>query len=222
MRQSRFILCWFPVLALLGPLPLRAAGTGDDRACEVAAHAAAEATRVPEPLLRAVTLAETGLARHGRMTSWPWTLNVAGQGYWFATRGEAEQFLEAALADGARNADIGCFQISHLWHGNSFPTVAAMLDPDGNALHAARYLSDLKKRHGTWDAAVAAYHSSRPEAGRRYLLRVAGMLEQTGEVPVLSRASEAVRPVGNASASGLGSIFPLPDPDRPLIAGGTE
>lgn len=232
MRIPGIILCLLPALGLMGLLHAGASPLPDDGACDLAARRAAAETAVPEALLRAVARAESGLSRDGRLTPWPWTLNVAGRGHWFATRAEAEQFLLAHLAGEAGNVDVGCFQISHRWHAAGFASPAAMLDPVGNALYAAGFLSDLHARHGTWDAAVAAYHSSRPEAGKGYLLRVAGMLpavgtlhEGAGEDPGYAhRAGPGDNPATPArqagAVAGAGSIFPLPVGSGPLIGQG--
>ena len=121
-------------------------------------------------MLRAIALVESGQDRGGGLRPWPWTVHAHGRGHWFSTRAAAEAFL-ADVPPSEVGIDIGCFQINTRWHGAAFAGPAAMLDPEGTADHAARFLVSLRAALGDWDAAVGAYHSRRPEAAERYLGR---------------------------------------------------
>jgi len=44
---------------------------------------------------------------------WPWTLNVAGQGHFYATRKAAADALALVLASGRESADIGLMILVH-------------------------------------------------------------------------------------------------------------
>lgn len=59
---------------------------------------------IPAPLLYAIALTESGQHRlsQQRWRPWPWTLNVSGQGQFFASRQAAWQALQRALADDAQ------------------------------------------------------------------------------------------------------------------------
>jgi hypothetical protein len=142
--------------------------------CEQAALLAAEETGVPLTVLRAVALTETGRTIAGNSSGpspWPWTVNQGGKGSWLDSRGEAVSQLNALLSDGARNVDIGCFQLNHRWHGHAFSSVDAMLDPVANALYAAGLLSRHHDALGNWSAAAGAYHSATPALAKRYRAR---------------------------------------------------
>ena len=72
--------------------------------CDAAAEQAAAENGVPLALMRAVTRVETGRDN----APWPWTLNIAGTPYRFATRQAACHALLQALArHDAKRVDAG-------------------------------------------------------------------------------------------------------------------
>lgn len=144
--------------------------------CDAAAHAAARETGVPRDLLLAMTRVETGRAAQGTASApWPWTLNIGGVGYWYPDADAALAAAVQAIAASPRNVDIGCFQINYGWHGDGFPSVAAMLSPNENARYAAAFLRDLHAEFGDWIVAVGVFHSRDPERAARYLDRFHAM-----------------------------------------------
>ena len=80
--------------------------------------------------------------------------------------------MRALLDGGTRSIDVGCFQISLLYHPAAFASLEQAFDPDANARYAARFLLTLFARTGTWEAAVAAYHSADPTLGFAYRQQV--------------------------------------------------
>jgi hypothetical protein len=102
------------------------------------------------------------------MRPWPWTVNLGGEGFWLETTEEAATLVQSALDQGTTNIDLGCFQLNYRWHAAAFASLDAMLDPDRNALYAARYLARHHARTGDWALAAAAYHSATPEHANRY------------------------------------------------------
>jgi hypothetical protein len=126
---------------------------------------------VPLSVLLAVTLTETGRGEGGTTRPWPWTVNMEGEGHWFATRGEALAFAEARRAQGSMSFDVGCFQVNWRWHGENFVSLEQMFDPLANASYAAGFLRRLHEETGDWSAAAGAYHSRTPEHASRYRAR---------------------------------------------------
>lgn len=57
---------------------------------------------VPSEVLYSVALQESGTRLRGQLVPWPWTLNVAGAGYRFATRSDACKALMIADEPGKR------------------------------------------------------------------------------------------------------------------------
>lgn len=138
----------------------------------LAAEAGAEAG-LPDGLLPAISLVEAGRGDgNGGVAPWPWTLNEGGKGMYFETREEALSYLEDAVARGVTNIDVGCMQLNWKWHSAGFPSAAEMIDPVRNTRYAARFMVELQSRLGSWETAAAAYHSTDPERGERYLQKV--------------------------------------------------
>lgn len=146
--------------------------------CQAAWQQASRESGVPEAVMHAISLTETGSSRNGRFAPWPWTVNMEGEGVWFDTPEEALAYVDRRRAEGARSFDVGCFQINHRWHGQHFSSVAAMFDPLTNARYAARFLSELHAETGNWSAAAGAYHSRSPEFAARYQARFEQILSR--------------------------------------------
>jgi hypothetical protein len=84
------------------------------------------------------------------------------------------------LQQGVGSIDVGCFQVNLAYHPDAFDTLESAFEPQANARAAARFLSALRGRTGTWDAAIAAYHSATPERGTPYRQRVMAAWGQPG------------------------------------------
>ena len=138
-----------------------------------AAERAGLAARAPG-LLAAIGLVESGRAdpRTGRVSAWPWTINVAGDGYNFASKAEAIQAVHAAQQAGVRSIDVGCMQVSLLYHPGAFATLDEAFDPGANAAYAAGFLGRLFVQLGDWPHAAAAYHSRTQGISEAYGRRV--------------------------------------------------
>lgn len=133
---------------------------------------------VPPALLYAVALGESGRLLDGKMKPWPWTLNVAGKGFYFDSREEQFDALMAAITDG-KIVDIGPMQLNWHWKFERLQSPWLATDPAFNVNTAARiirshYEADPK---AGWFAAAGRYHreANRPkdyEARRIYTDRV--------------------------------------------------
>ena len=138
--------------------------------CETAIASAESAGRLPPHLLKAIGLTETGRTdpSTGDMHPWPWTINAEGQGQFFATKIQAISAAQALQARGVRSIDVGCLQVSLLYHPDAFATLADAFDPRANATYAARFLNALYAGSRNWAHAIAAYHSETPALGEAY------------------------------------------------------
>lgn len=159
------------VLALVLTAPPSKAAPDPAAVCDAVADVAAREAGLPPAMLRALTRTETGRARGGRLTPWPWTVNMEGAGHWFDDREAALAFARKHHARGATSFDVGCFQINYRWHHKAFTSIEAMFDPLENARYAARYLLELKSEGGDWDRAVGHYHSRTPTRAQKYVAR---------------------------------------------------
>ena len=133
------------------------------------ARASAE-SGVPLNVLYSVGLTETG----ARGELGPYDMNVDGRAVHSASLGEALARFAAAKAKGARLIDIGCMQINERYHGERFPSPAAMFDPRRNVDYAAGFLRALKAEQGSWTLAVARYNAGPDNAAaqRAYVCAV--------------------------------------------------
>lgn len=165
VRACFLVGLWFGLI--FDAVPAMASGA----LCDQAASQAARRTGVPVSILKALTRTETGRRKDGVFAPWPWSMNVEGKGRWFASRADAETYLQSVRAAGTRNFDVGCFQINFRWHGTAFATPALMFEPAENALYAARFLRRLYDEKGNWVDAAAAYHSRTPKYASRYKAR---------------------------------------------------
>jgi len=152
------------------------AGATPAQLCLDAAAAAAHETGVPEEVLIAIALVETGRGDQ----PWPWTVTIAGTGHWLESAEAAATLVEETLAKGVSNIDIGCFQLNHRWHAEAFASAEDMLDPFRNAAYAATFLSTHHERTGDWPSAAAAYHSATPEYAEAYRARFEDRLANLG------------------------------------------
>ncbi len=187
--------------------------------CDRAARQAAQREGVPLNVLRAITRVETGRTRSGQLEPWPWTINVRGKGYWFASEAEAKTYVFNIFKAGERSFDIGCFQVNYHWHGRAFSSIEEMFDPGANAAYAARFLNQLYTELGNWTAAVGAYHSRTRELAHAYTVRYKTVLAQLDD-GVGAPATGQLIPLGPATAGtgAMGSLVPVGDAATAFIA----
>jgi Transglycosylase SLT domain len=138
--------------------------------CEVAGIEAERQYALPVGLLAAIGRVESGRwdPTLGRVVPSPWAIDAAGQSQLTDSKEAALQRTRALQAGGVRNVDVGCFQINLQSHPTAFVDLDQAFDPAANAQYAARFLTSLHARLGSWDDAVAAYHSATPERGIPY------------------------------------------------------
>ncbi len=204
-------------LWLCCPFPSRAQPS-PAQDCEAAARTAEQQFALPPGLLHAIGVVETGRldAVLGRTAPWPWAIDLAGQPLFFPTRQQATEALAMLRARGQSGVDIGCFQISLLYHPDAFPTPEQGFDAGANASVAARFLRTLYQQTGSWSAAAALYHSADPERGPPYARRVMAAWRGGWDVPQPELIVAGVRVLtpgtpGNApEVIRLASAGPLP------------
>ncbi|EBZ5771680.1 transglycosylase [Salmonella enterica subsp. enterica serovar Redlands] len=119
----------------------------------------AQQARVPAELLYAVALTESGSRLPQGIRPWPWTLNVAGRGYRYATRSDACAALQRfVLTTHPKRIDVGPGQINLGWHGQHFATPCDALAPYPNLRLAAQLLRSHYDRWQSWTEAAGRYH----------------------------------------------------------------
>lgn len=145
---------------------------------------AASLHQVPPEVLYAVATTESVVSLKAGRRPWPWTLNVAGEGFRFATRRAACSALMQALQE-TRLVDVGIAQLNVRWQpqlfgaGKRFSNPCDALNPYANLEEAARLLRGHFEATGDWVQAAGRYH--RPAGGEpaaRYRRLIAAELER--------------------------------------------
>ncbi|HAT1683232.1 TPA: lytic transglycosylase domain-containing protein [Klebsiella oxytoca] len=174
---------------------------------------------VPPEVLYSVSLTETAMAPQSiaaviRLKKnlpvvsrpWPWTINVAGKGYRYASRLEAWQALQVFMSRySLKRIDVGLAQVNLGWNGHHFSSTWAAFDPYTNLNAAAIILRECRERKpGSWlDAAGCYHHPAGGQAAARYkttvkrhLARLSGMTRQTPWLspPLLPQSVAAIVP----------------------------
>lgn len=144
-------------------------------------RAVEQAMGIPQHLLGAIALAETGRWDEDSRASfaWPWTVMAQGRGRYFPTKAEAVAEVKRLTAEGITNVDVGCMQINLYYHGGAFANLTEALDPSANVAYAGEYLKTLFASTGSWTQAAAYYHSTTPDLSAAYKQKVVDLWNRT-------------------------------------------
>lgn len=217
MRACGIVLV---LLALSAPVSARA---GDAGLCAGAIAAAEAAGTMPSGLLTAIAAAESGRYDRERraVAPWPWTVNNAGDGRYFASKAEAIAHVERLRAAGERNIDVGCMQINLMHHPDAFASLDEAFEPAANVAYGARFLKALERETASWERAVERYHTADPDRGRAYRDRVYQRWAQAdpadrswsdagGGAQLAHAAPSEARSLAPATSPGRRTLKPLP------------
>jgi hypothetical protein len=136
---------------------------------------------IPATLLYAVALAESGRSIESLPVRrpWPWTLNIAGKGIYYASRLAAWHALEATLRARQERVDIGLMQVNWRYHQDRLQSSWMALDPLHNLSVGAAILKACYERWQEWWRSVGCYHApSDRQRADRYQQRVAALWRQ--------------------------------------------
>ncbi len=102
-----------PWLITIATLVFPSAGWSNE-AVPFGYRAVAAERGIPHTVFYAMALTESGkqVELVDDYRPWPWTLNVAGRGYFYDSRVAAWQALTALLERGKRSIDIGLMQVN--------------------------------------------------------------------------------------------------------------
>ncbi|MGF6915870.1 transglycosylase SLT domain-containing protein [Paraburkholderia sp. 40] len=129
---------------------------------------------VDPKVLAGIALNESGL--NGR--AWPWTLNIAGRGFFFKTREDAYRVVQSLIAHGRSDFDVGIMQINWAYHARRFASPWDALAPATSIRVAEEILNENYSKTHSVAKAIAYYHSANPVPGQAYLARFAKHLNQ--------------------------------------------
>ncbi len=214
------LLCSLATLTALSAWPgavtaeLRQAVEKTSEICTIAVQAMERHNAIPEHLLSAIALTESGRwdAERQAKVAWPWTVTNGGAGKFFETKAEALAEVEFLLTAGEQNIDVGCMQINLKAHASAFETLAESFEPERNVAYGAGYLKRMYKTTGNWLSAAAAYHSTTPAPNARYRSKVERHWNQlrgrpTPPAATASRVIKPPAPIDYARTNALNKAF---------------
>lgn len=198
--------------------------------CRAAILQAERGGHIPERLMDAIAMVESGRRDpvSGAVYPWPWTINAEGQGHWFESKADAIAAVKALQARGVSSIDVGCMQVNLVQHPNAFPSLDVAFDPVANATYAAHFLRDLYNQTYAWPLAAAAYHSFTPGLGADYARKVLAAWgvpqapSGAAMVPADPEAAPAPVPGGRVAVllpTGHEAIRVMALPPAPIVTG---
>jgi hypothetical protein len=147
----------------------------DDRQiCAELIWAAERSLGIPEHLMQAVGMVESGRwdQTQKRTMPFPWIINAAGKDMVFKTKAQAVAAVRRLQRQGIKSIDVGCMQVNLAYHKDAFASLEEAFDPIINVAYAAHFLSVLHEDYGSWTKAVGAYHSLTPAQHFPYRMKV--------------------------------------------------
>ncbi len=188
--------------------------------CEVAIASAEATAKLPDRVLTAIALRESGRVDPdtGRARPWPWTINFEGTGHFYASAQEAITAVQTIQASGGQSIDVGCMQVNLMHHPDAFASLEEAFDPAHNAAYAGRFLKSLFAALGDWGSAIAGYHSRTPGIGEPYRDQVVATWNPR-DPAVLAKLSFQPLPAIPIPIAGLPMIYaPFAEPGPIQIA----
>ncbi|OCX65304.1 hypothetical protein BFP70_09550 [Thioclava sp. SK-1] len=159
--------------------------------CSRAAEAAARESGVPVAALTHLATVQTG---QGGDLPWPWTVTIADRTQAFATREDAQLYVNQAHQAGADRFETGCFQMSYPWDAANPALLDEMFTPLPNALYAADFLTQLYLKTGDWKAATEQYLGAATPMSQRFDDRFSRLRARYAHLP-MAQAGEGEIPV---------------------------
>lgn len=179
----------------------RPAAADDMTACNAAIAKAELHAEMPKRVMGTIALVESGRAIGKQVVPWPWSINVGGNGYYYASKGEAIEAVRAFTAAGQHSIDVGCMQINLLAHPAAFDSLDTAFEPAANAEYAARFLRTLYQQSGRVSAAMTAYHSQTPEYANDYARRLLAVWPGAAKFGLTAASALPTAPAPAQSAS---------------------
>lgn len=142
----------------------------DTELCSLVAAGMESKYGIKTHLLQTISSVETGRWDYNKekFISWPWTINVNGKGQHFNTKEEAVAEVKRLQANGTKNIDVGCMQISLKYHSDAFNSLEDAFEPEINVEYSAKFLKKLYNIRQDWQKAAMDYHSKIPSKGQKY------------------------------------------------------
>jgi len=212
MSPLRFIAVLTAILLLW---PAKSALAQDDAlVCAAEVDRQEKLQAIPERLLHAISLVESGRWDADRKANlaWPWTVMAEGEGRFLPSKQAAIAEVQKLRARGVRNIDVGCMQVNLLAHPDAFATLDEAFDPRSNVAYAAHFLNELHDQTGNWPQAGAFYHSQTPELAAPYKAKLMAVWNAAAHGQGLPPVQLAALDETLAPRLPLGVSFPMTMP----------
>ena len=170
---------------------------------------------IPDKLLHAISLVESGRWDADRKASfaWPWTVTADGEGHFLPSKQAAIAEVRHLQSKGVDNIDVGCMQVNLRAHPEAFANLDQAFDPAANVSYGARFLAELRANTPDWDTAAAYYHSQTPALAAAYENKlvaawreVRAKLEDRGDSSMITAPQAA----GLEDRPPIGMLLPTP------------
>lgn len=202
--------------ALATPADLQPLPINDSRVCGVETLRQERLQAIPDRLLHAISLVESGRWDSDRRESfaWPWTVMAEGEGHFLPTKAAAIAEVSRLKAKGVANIDVGCMQVNLQAHPDAFPSLEEAFDPATNVAYGARFLNELRAGTPDWETAAAFYHSQTPALAAAYKTKLIAAWKDALAHPDDRDASALeLAALFPASRPPVGMILPMPARD---------
>lgn len=163
-------LAAFATEASAGPSAQELRNIDDSRVCGIETLRQEHLQSIPDRLLQAISLVESGRWNADRKESfaWPWTVMAEGEGHFLPSKAAAVAEVSHLKAKGVTNIDVGCMQVNLQAHPDAFASLDDAFDPATNVAYGARFLNELRASTPDWETAAAYYHSQTPALAAAY------------------------------------------------------
>ncbi len=208
-----------PVLVLFFPLSAVAEGKlADSKLCTGIMPEYERTYGIPKNILLSISQNESGIWHHAdrKTVPWPWTIGVAGRGFYFRSEADAVEALIKLVNHGYKNIDIGCMQVNLAAHPQAFPSLDYAFNPDHNVNYAAKFLRKNYDETKSWKTAISYYHSRTPSYGNAYLSRIINRWFKNTMNNNEIASVDNLSPQGQqqAAMSAVVALPPIPSPPR--------
>jgi len=138
--------------------------------CEKAIKIAEEKYQIPQGLLQAIGIVESG--KKNTHKPWPWSVGTTKKSHYPSSKETAISLAKKLQATGIKNIDVGCMQINLKAHPKAFKHLKDAFDPHKNVTYAAKLIKFLKTKKNTWNDVIGLYHSNKKKFYSPYKKRV--------------------------------------------------
>jgi len=211
-HEFRFLIIFSIAWAIAGFWASPAFAIEDGKICTSAIESVEKNSSIPANVLHAISRVESGRADpiSKKLTSWPWTVNANGKGYFLNTKEQAIQLVRSLQASGIKSIDVGCMQINLWHHKKAFRNLDEAFEPTTNVAYAAKFLQSLYDDGQSWFKAIGNYHSASPFFHEQYKKKVLANLDSLNKTRSYSQEIKSTAPLQVAANSEPAAVNPAP------------